>query len=74
MWLVIEGMPQAEAWLNGRRLGPVDLLVADRFDVTNRLTTRNEILIAAETSPVAEAIADEPPAEVYLEIESAADY
>ena len=70
VWLVIEGMPQAEVWLNGNRLAPADLLVSERYDVTDRLMTRNEIVIAAETGPVAEAIADEPPAEVYLEIVS----
>lgn len=68
VWLVIEGMPQAEVWLNGNRLAPVDLLIAERYDVTDRLMTRNEIVIVAETGPGAEPTAGEPPAEVYLEI------
>ncbi|MCZ2077237.1 MAG: hypothetical protein LC130_19845 [Bryobacterales bacterium] len=73
VWLVIEGMPQAEVWLNGNRLAPVELLIAERYDVTDRLMTRNEIVIVAETGPVAEPTAGEPPAEVYLEIVSVVD-
>ncbi|MCL4190733.1 MAG: hypothetical protein KJZ87_03220 [Thermoguttaceae bacterium] len=73
VWLVIEGMPQAEVWLNGNRLAPVDLLVAERYDITDRLMTRNEIVIVAETGPGVEPTTGEPPAEVYLEIVSTVD-
>lgn len=72
MWLVIEGMSQAEVLLNGKRLAPVDPRVAGRYDVTDRLMTRNEIVIMA-VGPEAAPTGDEPPDEVYLEIVSAVD-
>lgn len=71
VWMVLEAFQAAgSVALNGQQLGRLsggaDLC---RFDVTERLETRNELVITLETTPSpGETAATSPHGEVFLEI------
>jgi hypothetical protein len=71
VWLVIERMPAAASIrLNGEPLGCIaGLLMEGRFDVTDRLQTRNELAVLVQVSEqTAQAAPADQPADVFLEI------